>query len=84
MIFSSIIKPAIAIFININQILILFSQVDFGSIIFPANFDVPMAKDIGMLEPRGHDVSSGQITVLDHKRILIRNFNFDGTAPGKA
>ena len=57
------------------------SQVDFGSVLIPADVDPPQPKQLAAFEQLAHGLASDQIIVLDDKTFLIPNFFYDGAAP---
>jgi hypothetical protein len=57
-------------------------QVNFGSIIFPSNVSVPADVIMGQFKQLQHGVRSGDVTILDKKRIHIMGMYYDGQGPG--
>jgi len=53
-------------------------RMSFGHVFFPFNFDVPRPVVIGRFEVQGMSVSSGPISVLDHKTVLVETFSHNG------
>ena len=43
---------------------------------------VPTIRNVGRFKGHGHEISSGEVTILNSRQILIRNFTYAGTAPG--
>ena len=54
-----------------------------GWIEFPSNVVAPQTAVLGSLSSTGkHGVRGGPVTVLDSRTIEIRDFSYDGRAPG--
>ena len=55
----------------------------FGGVDIPSDFDAPKPQSLGQITSFGHDVSSGDITVLTDRTISIKNLKYDGAGPGE-
>ncbi|XP_067928652.1 protein Skeletor, isoforms B/C-like [Watersipora subatra] len=56
-------------------------SVYFGGFDIPEGFDYPQPQMIGQFSQLAHQVSSGQVTILDEKTIKIEQFTYDGQGP---
>jgi len=57
-------------------------QILYGGVAIPSNPVAPVPHVIGSLTGFAHAVRSGNITILDERRIQIHSFTYDGQAPG--
>ena len=48
----------------------------------PDGVELPASKIIGTFERRAHQVSSGPVTVITDRTIMIADFTYDGFGPG--
>ncbi|XP_037077644.1 LOW QUALITY PROTEIN: protein Skeletor, isoforms B/C-like [Pollicipes pollicipes] len=56
--------------------------VDFGNLVLPRPVsDYPRPQRVGRLKTLEHDVSSGDIVVVDAQTLLVPDFSYDGSAP---
>ena len=54
-----------------------------GSREFPSNVVAPQTAVLGSLSSTGkYGVQGGPVTILDSRTIEVRDFSFDGRAPG--
>ena len=59
----------------------LWPQVDFGSVLFPADLDPPKPRVLSEFKRLAHGLRSGSVTILDAKTFYIPNLHYDGAAP---
>ena len=57
-------------------------QVNFGHLVFPKMLDPPAPRNIGEFSRNGHQVRSGDTTILNAKQIQISDLHYDGRGPG--
>jgi len=55
--------------------------VDFGSLVFPTNLNIPKPRVLPEIQRLAHGVRSGNVTILDAKTFYIPNLHYDGSAP---
>ncbi|KAL3269598.1 hypothetical protein HHI36_008662 [Cryptolaemus montrouzieri] len=58
----------------------IWSQNTFGDIYVPEEFEPPTIQNVGQLSGKKNNVSSGDIQILDAKRLRINKFEYDGNA----
>ena len=59
------------------------SKTTYGVVVLPRDFAIPAEIDLGQFQNAKNGVS-GSVVIINHKKLRIENFSYDGTEPGQS